>query len=156
MKRIMTLIMLSLATVVQAGEQKIVETEAGITVEYTGSSAPAQGGADSAAALANDYSQRVQSLTAQVEQLRREAADILQMTGAESAEEIALKKALAEEKRLQIEACSKELGQLAGTGAAAADASPPQADKPVRAPNYRAEKKQQIRDLKMLRMTAPP
>jgi hypothetical protein len=165
MKALTLLCLLSLAATVQAGQQKITETETGITVEYTGSAPNGAGRGDQAAAAASsaasaarDAAAQLKGLRAKLEQLRNDGAALRQLTGKETPEELALKNVLAEENRVQSEACASEIRALvvaSGPGQAA-EAARPADEKQVRAPNYREEKKQQIRELKMLRLTGPP
>jgi hypothetical protein len=158
MTTIVALIMLCWAAQAQAGEQRIVETDTGITVEYTGT--PSADSRPDAVHAAQDREARqavLKTLASQLVQLRQEAADLQKLTGKESPEELALKKTLAQEKLRQIETCNAEVNRLTGRNPNAPEEVEQQGEeKPTRAPNHRQEKKQQIRELKMLRQTNQP
>jgi len=111
----MSLLLLSLATAVQADEIKIEETESGIIAEYTG--APSNTGSKSeitATAPENDKVTTVNTRTAQIEQLKIEVAEILKLSGNETEDELAAKQALAAEKKQQIEICEDEIRRMSG------------------------------------------
>jgi len=146
MKTLITMLILLLATTAQAGESKIVETETGLIAEITGS--PASSSIDNAT--------RLKDLTARIEQLKKERADILKLKGNETEDELMQKNALADEKKLQIESYSAEISQLtANDQNMAAGTEQPKAEQPERYQSYRQEKKNQIMELKKMRMNPP-
>lgn len=111
----MTILLLSLTTAVQAGEVKIVETESGIIAEYTGS--PSSTGSESeipATAAENDNATKDNFLTAQIERLKMEVAEILKQSGNETEDERQAKEALAAEKKRRIEFYEDEIRQMSG------------------------------------------
>jgi hypothetical protein len=113
MNRLMTILLLSLATSVQADEVKIVETESAIIAEYTGS--PSSTGSDSeiaAAAVKNDITTMVNPLTAQIEKLKMEVSEILKLTGNETDDEKQALEVLAAEEKRQIEFYENEIRQM--------------------------------------------
>jgi len=115
MNSLMTIILLSLATAVQAGEVSIVETESGIIAEYAGS--PSSTGRASeipAAAAENVSATEVNLITAQIEQLNMEVAEILNLTGNETEDELQAKEALAAEKKQQIESYEEKIRRMSG------------------------------------------
>lgn len=122
MNRFAVIFILILASSVQAGELRIVETDTEIIAEYTGTpssadgdvDAPAAGAGNDRAAMVNDKAVMVNFITAQIEQLRRELADLLKRSGTESEEEQQAKDALAAEKRLQIKTYEDEIRRLTG------------------------------------------
>ena len=153
----MTILIISLATTVQAGEVKIVETESGVVAEYTG--APSSAGSDAetpSAAVNDDNAKRVKYLTSQIEQLQTEKADILNLSGNETEDELALANVLADEKKKQIEAYVNEIKQLTGNaGKNEAETAQPREDQPLKQKNYRQEKKRQLKELRKLQMPSP-
>jgi TolA-binding protein len=115
MNRLVTILLLSLATAVQAGEVKIIETETGIIAEYTGS--PSSTVTDCeipVAAAENDSATRVNFLTAEIEQLKREVAEILKLSGNETEDEQQAKEALAAEIKQRIECYEDEIHRMSG------------------------------------------
>ena len=156
---------LLLATILHAGEPKITETDSAVIVEYDGSptsignssalSDPAAIADDANNAIKADNAMMVKSITAQMELLKSEATEILKLTGKETEEELAQKKALAGEKYRQIEAYAYEISQLTGKPNSQ-DPALTTEEQPPRPLNYREEKKQRIRELKKLRMFSPP
>ena len=158
MKFFITIAVLSLTTAVQAGEVKIIETETGVIAEYTGT-ASAGGSKENettSPVVNNGSSDRVKYLASQIEQLKREAADMMKLTGNETEDELALKTALADEKKQQIETYNNEISQLTGnTQNNTVDTALPKEEQPLNHQSYRQEKKRQIRELKKLRMSPP-
>jgi TolA-binding protein len=115
MNMLLTIFLLSLATAVQAGEVKIVETESGIIAEYTGS--PSSTGSDSeipAAVADNDKASKMNTLIAQIEQLKTEVDEILTLSGNETEDELQEKEVLAAEKKQQIEFYEDEIRRMSG------------------------------------------
>ena len=157
--------MILLATILHAGEPKITETDSAIIVEYDGSPTsigssseltdPAVNADNANNAIKADNAMMVKVITAQMERLKREATEILKLTGRETEEELAQKKALAGEKYRQIEAYAYEVSQLTGqpNSEDPALATEEQPSSPL---SYRQEKKQRIRELKKLRTFSPP
>jgi hypothetical protein len=157
MKKLITILISALACSAQAGDLTIVETETGVTAEYSGPPPSARNnGGVPGPAVTNDTVERVNFLTAQIEQLKKDTADLLKLTGNETEDELTQKQALADENRLQIDAYTNEFRQLTGTTqniAAAADQ--PKEEQTVRWQSPRQEKKMQIMELKKRRMSAP-
>lgn len=125
MNRLVTILLLSLATAVQAGEVKIVETDSGIIAEYTGS--PSSTVTDNeipVVAGENDDATRVNFLTAQIEQLKREVAEILKLSGNETEDERQAKEALAAEKKQRIQSYEDEIRRMSGKSQAEAVQKP--------------------------------
>jgi TolA-binding protein len=115
MNMLITVFLLTLATAVQAGEVTIVETESGIIAEYAGSASST--GSDReipAVAAENDNATMMKFLTAQLEQLKMEVAEILNLSGNETDDEQQAKIALAAEKKQQITFYEDEIRQLSG------------------------------------------
>jgi hypothetical protein len=157
--------MVLLATVLHAGEPKITETDSAVIVEYDGSptslgntsalSDPADDTDNANNAIKAENAMMVKAITAQMELLKSEATVLLKLTGRETEEELAQKKALAGEKYRQIEAYAYEIGQLTGKSNSE-DPALATEEQPQRPLSYRQEKKQRIRELKKLRMFSPP
>jgi vacuolar-type H+-ATPase subunit I/STV1 len=157
MKTIMSIILIVLATAAQASQPKITETDEGITVEYTGTP-----GGSSSKPVVPDKSgaqAQVESLTSKIEQLQKEIDGLTTLTGTETPEEVAQKNALAEQKRLQLEAYRAELAQIAGQSPQKAADKPPSRDEPTMKQQIRRqEMKKEIQELRQLRrdsQTAP-
>jgi len=158
MNRLITIIILSLATIVQADEVKIIETETGVIAEYTGS--PTSTGNDSEVpdtSANNDKTTRVEFITAQIEQLKMEVAEIMTLTGNETEDELATIKVQAAAKYQQLEAYANELSQLIDIAKKKeADAARQEEVQPLQQQNNRQEKKKQYKELKKMRTTPPP
>jgi len=158
MNRFMAFLIISLATTAQAGEVKIVETESGVVAEYTGS--PSSAGSDAetpSAAVNDDNATRVKYLTSQIEQLNKEKDEILNLSGNETEDELALVNALADEKNKLIEAYDNEIKRLTGNARKnEAEMVQSKEEQPLRQKSYRQEKKRQLRELKKLQLTSPP
>lgn len=150
----------------RGAEPVIVETETGITVEYTGTPSPAPAAGQPAAdkkqapgATAPDPTPpgklaRKRFVASQYQHLQREAADLLKVTGQETDEELAGKGALAAEKQAQAETYAEEYRKLTGEAppetvqdgnAATADSSQSQYL------NQRNDREERIRRTKELR-----
>lgn len=157
MNRFLTILIVALAASAQAGEVTIVETDSGVTAELTGSPSSTGNSNEMPGAAVNiDNAARVKFLSGQIEQLKKEIADISQLTGNETEEELTQKNALADEKKLQIETYTNEYRQLAGnTRNTTAGTDQPKEEQTERYQSYRQERKSQIRELKKLRATSP-
>jgi alanyl-tRNA synthetase len=157
MNRLLMILLVSLATSVQAGVPRITETESGITVEYTGSPPSASSGSEiSDSAAKDDKAMMVKEITAQIDELKQEAAEILRLTGRENEDEVAIKKELAADKFRQIEAYANEIFKLEGEARKlAADTLQAREEQPIREQNYQQETQQRIRELKKMRRFYP-
>jgi len=151
MQILLIALLLFLPLIANAGEGKIVETDTGIVVEYSG--APADnnpsGGDEKPSANVNGADvPRVEYLAAQIEKLKKEISDIAQRTGKESESELMQKNALLIEKRRQLESYTEEIRQLSGK-------DQPKEELPVSKPNRRQEMKREMRELKEKRRDLP-
>lgn len=150
MFKTITILMLALPLSVQAGELKIIETETGIIAEFSGS--PSSAGNDievPGTAVDNDNASMVDFINAQIEQLKKDAAEISKLTGKETEEELALIKAHAYAKDQQIKAYSDELDQLTGIAESKeADVVQSAEEQPSQQQDYRQEMKIPLRALK--------
>src|ERR1700680_1696834 len=100
MKKLITVILVSLATMVQAGELKIVETSEGITAEYSGSPSEKSGDKELPVTTGNaSNGVRVKFLNARIEQLGKEADGLAKLSGSETEDELVKKNAVAEDKK---------------------------------------------------------
>ena len=117
MNRLLTVFILALATTVQAGELKIDETDELIIVEYVGTPSDSTSG------------------------------ERAELAGNESADEVRLKNALADENKRQIETYSEEVRRINGN--LRADGEPP-----VKQQHNRLAMKRQMQELKKLRTSA--
>ena len=130
MRTIFLTLCLSVVTVVHAADFKIIETETGIYVEYTGT--PENNGVETTSAAGGDTTEapaalkqpaavyekpelkKIREITNQMEKLKQEADETLKVSGGETAEEMRQKEAAASEKRLRIEKYADEIQQLTG------------------------------------------
>ncbi len=159
MKTIVTLLLLSLAAVGRAEQPKITETAEGITVEYTGTASDTGDGSPSPLLAAQTAAQSRQDiLSGRIEQLQQEIAELANVSGSESDAEQAQKRALADQKRAQVEALRAELARITDkTGQNAAGMVSPHDDQPNQQ-TRRQEMKKELREMRQLRrdsMTAP-
>jgi hypothetical protein len=115
MTRLITITLFLLATSVQAEDLTIVETDEGIIAKYSGtlSEKSSEHETPSMTATSADAT-RVQYLTSQVEKLKREADEILELSGNESEDELMLKNGLVDEMNRQMEMHAEEIRQLTG------------------------------------------
>jgi hypothetical protein len=149
---------------VQAGELKIIETDAVITVEYSGT--PAESSSESVKPVGDESNKssdkgddanaaRVRYLTAQIEQLSQEADEMSMQSGTETEDEQAKKNSLVEEKRRLIEIYTREIHQTTDRVAAeTTDRPQPGVELRVKKQNNREGKKQQLKVLRKLRKSA--
>lgn len=168
-----------MAVIARAETPKIVESDSGIVVEYTGTpdNAPAAEKGNAAAPIRRDAPRRSAWLSAEIERLRAELVQT-ELLSAQEGPEAAAAQASAAEKKQQLEAYTQELSQLnlsgsgqsaaasqsgQGAGSQAKDGNSDQqhgADQAAAArPSYqtsRQDMKQQIRALKMQRNMNPP
>jgi hypothetical protein len=115
MRPIVIVILLVLTTGVQAAEVKIIETDEGISAEFTGTSSASESEGEKPNSARRQTSvPRMQELSLLVEQLQKEVDEILKLSGTETEEELAAKNALAAEKKRQIELYQEEMRQIAG------------------------------------------
>jgi iron only hydrogenase large subunit-like protein len=151
MNRFQLVPLVLVATVLHAGEPKIVETESGVIVEYSGS--PSYPGSGENSPVNDENAMMVRAIALRIEQLKKETADISKLTGEETEAELAYKKALVTEKNRQIEVFAREVGQLEGGGQVKApEIDQARVEQSQRQLNHRQEKKQRIMELKQLRL----
>jgi hypothetical protein len=155
MNKILLVPIVTLVTILHASESKIVETESEVIVEYTGSPSYFGHTGETPTEEFNDGNKTMEiAIAARIEQLKKEVSDLLQPTGKQTDAEVAVKKALAEEKISRIASYVHEIDQLAGRSERG-DASRAGAGPPIRPQHVRQEKKARLRELKKSRVFSP-
>jgi len=149
MSRLITITLFLLATTVHAEELKIVETAEGITAEYSGAPSEKSSEQEKPSMTGNSAdATRLQFLTSQVEKLKREADEILELSGNESEDELMFKNGLADEKNREMEMYAEEIRRLTVD-------SPPREEVPKTQQKKGRESTRQLRAWKKLRAPSP-
>jgi hypothetical protein len=163
MKKLLLVLFISYSANAYANAPKIIETDTGITVEYTGEPSDNGSGVENPSAASSGIGNpsvtaidadmtRLQYLTAQIDQLKKDAEEILKLSGTETAEELAAKSALADDKNHQIGIYREEMRQIADSARQKiADVARPNDGPPLIQQNLRQERKREVRELKALR-----
>jgi septal ring factor EnvC (AmiA/AmiB activator) len=157
MNRFISITFLLLATMVQAGELRIVETDDGIVAEYTGTT-PDEDSESEKSSLASNSADPIRGefLSSQFERLKKEADELSRQPGTESENDLAARRALVDEKKRQIEIYTEEMRRMTDkTQAKITDKTRAEEGVPVRQQSQRKQIKKQMNALKMSGTSSP-
>jgi hypothetical protein len=151
MNRFIAITFLLLATLAQAGELRIVETDDGIVAEYTGTPSDKSSESENPSVTGNSADPiGGEFLSSQIERLKKEADELSRQPGTESENDLATRRALVDEKKRQIEIYTEEMRRMTDKAQAKiTDKTRAEEGVPVRQQSQRKQIKKQMNALKM-------
>jgi hypothetical protein len=157
MNKLITVTLILLATLARAGELKIVETDDGIIAEYTGTPSDKSSESEKLSLTSNSADvTRVEFLSSQIERLKKEADELSRQPGNESENDLTTRRAIADEKKRQIEIYTEEIRRLTDkTPAKITDKTRVEEGPPVRQQSQRHQIKKQLKALKNSGTSSP-